>query len=103
VYENYKLCETLKPAEICLVVEHYSQGVFAREFHEHVPKSRLSQEARLNLLRALVVHFSGMGPERIVGCYLNSPGRKPEAINGFPFHVTYPERGVLNRKVKVKL
>jgi hypothetical protein len=93
--DNSTLCATLTPSEVCLVVEQYREGRFSREFHEHVPKSRLSKEGRLHLLRALVVHFSQMGPETIVRCYLNKRGRNPEAVNGFPFHVTYPERGVL--------
>lgn len=61
MYENYKLCERLKPSDLCLVVEQYQEGKFLRKFHEHVPKSRLSEDARRSLLCALVMHFSGMG------------------------------------------
>ena len=95
MYETYKLCDRLKPSEICLVVEQYIKGIFIRKFHEHVPKSRLSHDARINLLRALVIHFSGIGAETIVRCYLNKRGRAPEADNRLRIVTSYPEPGVL--------
>lgn len=95
MYENYKLCERLKPSELCLVVEQYQEGKFLRKFHEHVPKSRLSEDARRSLLRALVMHFSGMGAESIVHCHLNSRGRTPAFSNRLKLDVSYPEPGVL--------
>jgi hypothetical protein len=96
IYENYKLCDRLKPSEICLVVEQYNtEGTFTRKFHEHVPKSRLSNDARGNLLRALVIHFSAIGAETIVGCYLNTRGRTPAADNRLRMVTSYPEPGVL--------
>jgi hypothetical protein len=95
VYESYKLCDDLKPSEICLIVEQYKDGAFTRKFHEHVPKSRLSNDARVNLLRALVVRFSGIGPETIVHCYLNEKGQRPAADNSLLIVVGHPEPGVL--------
>jgi hypothetical protein len=96
MYDNYKLCETLASSEICFVVEQYNEGKFTRKFHEHMPKSRLSDNARSNVLRALVMHFSGMGAESIVRCHLNSRGRTPAADNRLNIsHVSYPEAGVL--------
>ncbi len=71
MYENYKLGKTLKPSEVCLVAEQYEAGTFTRKFHKHVPRYRLSNEVRLHLLRALVIHFSALGAETIVHCYLN--------------------------------
>jgi hypothetical protein len=95
-YENYKLCDELKPREICLVVERYDQGKFTRKFHEHVPRFRLSSDARANLLRALVIRVSSLGAETIVRCHLNARGKTPPADEGnLRFVVTYPERGVL--------
>ena len=95
MFENYKLCDALKASEICLVVEQYAEGSFTREFHEHVPRYRLSNESRVNLLRALVVQFSSLGPERLVRCYLNTKARTPPSDNSLLILVSYPEPGVL--------
>src|SRR5579863_822940 len=95
MYDNYRLCETLGPSETCFVVQQYDKGQFTRKFHEHIPKSRLTEDARRNLLRALVMHFSGMGAESIVRCHLNRRGRTPAADNSLNMVVSYPEPGVL--------
>lgn len=94
MYEGHKLCEDLDTSTICLVVEQYSEGKFMRAFHTHVPKSRLSHEARSQLLRALVVSFSRMGPESIVNHYVNRRGKEPPTVD-FMWQTTYPEPGVL--------
>jgi hypothetical protein len=36
MYENYRLCEKLNAKEICLVVGQYKEGIFERQYHEHV-------------------------------------------------------------------
>jgi hypothetical protein len=95
MYENYRLCETLTASEICFVVQQYNEGKFTGKFHAHVPKSRLSDDARRNVLRALVIHFSGMSAELIVNCHLNSRGRRPPADNRLNIVVSRPEAGVL--------
>jgi hypothetical protein len=41
-YEKYKLCPTLKPRDVCIVLEQYEEGFFIRRFHKHVPASRIS-------------------------------------------------------------
>ena len=97
MYENHKLCDSLKPREICLVVEQYTKGVFIRKHHEHVPKSRLSNDARINLLRALVIHFSKVGAETIVRCYVNKRVGEPLADNRLRITTSYPEPGVLRQ------
>jgi hypothetical protein len=97
MYENYKLCPELRPSEVCIVLEQYHEGKFERQFHEHVPRSRLSEDARINLLRALVIRFygwAGMGPEGVVRSFLNRRGNKPVARD-LRFHTTYPEPGVI--------
>lgn len=95
MYENHKLCDSLKPREICLVVEQYTKGVYIRKFHEHVSKSRLSKDARINLLRSLVIHFSKIGAETIVQCHVNKRVGKPTADNRLRITTKYPEPGVL--------
>ncbi len=94
MYENHKLCDSLKPSEICLVVEQYTEGIYIRKFHEHVPKHRLSNSARTNLLRTLVLHFSGASAEAIVSSSLNKRGRSPPAMP-LLWATSYPEPGVL--------
>jgi hypothetical protein len=96
VYENYKLCSELNPKVICLVLEQYEKGAFTRRYHEHVPSYRLSEDSRINLLRALVIRFSEFDAETIVRCHLNTRGKRPPADQGhLRFFVSYPERGVL--------
>jgi hypothetical protein len=94
-YENYRLCNELKSSEICLVVQQYKEGNFIREFHKHIPRSQLSNDERINLLRSLVISFSAMSAETIVTCYLNRRGRKPDGLGPLPFFTSYPEPGVL--------
>ena len=94
MYENHKLCDSLKSSEICLVVEQYTEGIYLRKFHEHVPKHRLSNSARTNLLRTLVLHFSGASAEAIVSSSLNKRGRSPPAMT-ILCTASYPESGVL--------
>jgi hypothetical protein len=99
MYENYKLCPELLPREICLVVEQYVAGTFERRYHRQVPKSSLSQERRLELLRALVSRFygeTGMGFDTIVDCHLNRR-RSRQVITHLHMSTSYPEAGVLRQ------
>ena len=98
MYESYKLWPELRPGELCLVLEQYREGIFERQFHEHIPRSRLSADRKINLLRALVVRFygfSGMGPEQIVRAYLNTKGKSPPANARLRIVTSYPEPGVI--------
>jgi hypothetical protein len=93
-----KRCPQLKPNELCIVLEQYHEGKFARQFHEHVPRSRLSAENKINVIKSLVVRFygfEGMGPESIVRAYLNNRGKTPSASAVLRIHTSYPEPGVL--------
>jgi hypothetical protein len=93
-----KRCPELKPNELCFVLEQYHEGKFTRQFHEHVPRSRLSAENKINVIKSLVVRFygfEGMGPESIVRAYLNNRGKTPSASAVLRIHSSYPEPGVL--------
>jgi hypothetical protein len=97
MYEGFKICDELRPSEVCLVVEQYKDGTFKRCFHQHIRKSKLSNDARINLLKALVVRFfggSGMGAEQIVNLYVGSRGKSRSATN-LRIVTSYPEPGVL--------
>ena len=97
--ENYKLCEDLEPKMLCFVVEEYNNGVIIRKFHKHIPKSRTSYGRRINILRSLVIHFSEMGAESIVGAYLNERSNKePHSNNNLNLtfkYPSYPKWGVI--------
>lgn len=95
MYEGYKLCADLRASDICIVVEMYGAGKFTREFHYHIPKHRISNEARLALLRSLVVKFGAFSPEHLAHCHLNDRGKEPPAARGLMIVTSYPEPGVL--------
>ena len=98
MYDNYKLCPDLRPADICIVVEQYADGKFERCFHLHVRKSRLPQRARAELLHTLVARFygfTGMGFDLIVSCYLNTRAKEPPHEKHLELSKSYPEPGVL--------
>jgi len=50
---------------------------------------------RANVLRALVMHFSGMDAKSIVHCHLNRRGRSPAFNNNLFMVASHPEAGVL--------
>jgi hypothetical protein len=93
-----KRCPQLKPNELCFVLEQYHEGKFTRQFHEHVPRARLSAENKIKVIKSLVVRFygfEGMGPESIVRAYLNNRGKTPSANAVLRIHTSHPEPGVL--------
>jgi hypothetical protein len=96
MHDHYKLCETLKPKEYCIVVEQYKEGLFERKFHEHVAAHRLSEESLGYLLPALVMRFEEMLPMTIFRSHLNDRGKNPPR-QSFMWHVNYPEPGVLRK------
>jgi hypothetical protein len=80
------------------VVEQYRDGGYERRFHKHVPRERLADAARLDLLRALVARFSagtGSSAEQIVGSYLNGNGESIQASNQLTVVTSHPEPGVV--------
>jgi hypothetical protein len=95
MYDNYKPCPSLQPSEVCFVVEQYNAGNFETVFHTHVPSHRISNDARIHLLKALVVKFGGMSPELVVSSYLNNRAKTPSASEALRIVTSYPEPGVL--------
>jgi hypothetical protein len=94
MYEYHRLCADLTPSDTCLVVEQYREGLFIRQFHEHVPNRRLSMDRRVNLLRALVLGFSQASGETIVRCYLNERRGGPSADSRLRICRSLAEPGV---------
>src|SRR5438094_1380073 len=98
MYEGFELCTELKWKEICLVVRQYREGHFYREFHQHVPEHRLSEESLSYLLPALVMKFENNVPLTIVRSFLNKRGKNPSA-HTFKWEVKYPEPDVISLTV----
>lgn len=99
IYENYQLCEEMRPADICFVVQRYWEGTFERLFHHHVSFSRINQDQYANILRSLVLKFSEAGPEQIIESFYNGRGKKPDILNGLRIVVPpkAPEPGVMRK------
>jgi hypothetical protein len=96
MYDGYKLCETLKPKEYCIIVEQYKGGLFEQKFHEHIGAHRLSEESLQYLLPALVMKFEEMLAMTIFRSHLNRCGKNPPRQD-FTWRVNYPEPGVLRK------
>jgi hypothetical protein len=95
---QFKLCPDLQPSDVCLVVEQSRDGGYERRFHKHVPRDRLADPARLDLLRALVARFAARaGPNavQIVSSYLNANGEMISPPNDLTIITSHPEPGVV--------
>jgi hypothetical protein len=92
---GFQICETLKPKERCIRLRAYNEGRFDELYHEHIPAYKIGNEACIELMKALVVRFSGFSAEYIVRGYLNQRRGQPACANLFRFHTEYPEPGVI--------
>jgi len=97
LYTRQHLCADLKLKEKCFRVQHYQEGKFEEVFHEHVPSHRLSLDAEIEVLRALVDYGAGWPPTFILRSRLNNRGGTPPQYPGYRSHVMYPEEGVIRR------
>ena len=85
---------------MCIYLRKYNHGhgdPYTELYHAHFPKHRLSEDASLELMRALVVRYEGFEAPYIVRCYLNDRGREPEASGVLRITIEYPEPGVVRR------
>jgi hypothetical protein len=94
LFDNYKICPTLDAKHTCIVVEQYSHGKMTIEFHEHVPYRRLSDDARRNLLKMLMVNFSKIDANSLLSYFVNKRGKNPLAAD-MNWVCSYPEAGVI--------
>jgi hypothetical protein len=87
-------CNDLKPKTLCVRVRRYQSGKFEELYHEHVPAYRLSRPKSIEMMKAMVLRFSGCGAYEVLRSYLNTRSMEPAA---YPFQITveYPEPGVL--------
>lgn len=97
MYTNFMVCESLKPNERCFYIRRYSEGIYTEICHEHVPKSRMSQEDTLSALKALIVKHSGWADIYTLQSYMNNRGRNPSASGSLNIRIEYPSPGVIRR------
>jgi hypothetical protein len=95
MYSGYQLREILEPTERCVRLRAYKNGQYEDLYHEHIPVHRLGDDACVEMMKALVVRFSGFSSEYIVQNYKNKRGGQPRRANEFQFHTEYPEPGVI--------
>lgn len=92
---GYRLCQQLKVKEKCFRVQVYKEGEIQEVFHEHIPAHRMSQESAIQAIRALAKDFDGIGPEALLGSFLNKRGKVPAATEGYSIVPESPEPGVV--------
>jgi hypothetical protein len=97
MHTRYKLCRDLLPRQKCFRVQRYSQGKIEEVFHEHVPSHRISLDAEIEVLRALVDHCGGWPATFILHSRLNNRRGGVSRYPGFVAHVEYPEEGLIRR------
>lgn len=97
MYERYKICPKLGPKEKCFRVQQFRNGEVIELFHQHVPAHRISLNAEINALEALLGHFAGWNGIYILHSRLNNRGSEPAQFPRVIAHVAYPEEGVIRR------
>lgn len=93
----FNICKELKATEKCFRVQQYDNGDFKDLFHEHVPKSRISEESSFQFLRAIILKNHPFGSTEILRTFLNSRGKNPVRIQLCNSHTEYPEPGVVRK------
>ena len=96
-YSGVSLCPDLRPKQKCFRVQRYNQGRFQDEFHEHVPRHRMTVDRATEAIRALVIRFANVQGSVILQSLLTKRGTSPRAGNMLDVHVDYPEPGVLRK------
>ncbi|MBZ5590657.1 MAG: hypothetical protein LAP39_00360 [Acidobacteriia bacterium] len=77
---------------------NHGQGdPYSELFHEHFPGHRISEEASIEMMKALVLRYEEVEASYILRCYLNKRGREPESYDPFRITVEYPEAGVIRK------
>ena len=82
---------------MCFRARRYRQGEWGDVCHEHIPRSRLSQEGTREVVRSLVARFSDWSAQYIVRSHMNGRGNNPARYPGFTSETTHPEPGVLRQ------
>jgi hypothetical protein len=100
-HSNFGLCDTLAPKTKCVRVFKYNSGqgeMFSEVSHEHFPDHRISEDAAIQMLKALVVRYTEWEAPYIVRCFLNDRGSNPASCrNQLKIVCEYPEPGVMRK------
>jgi len=92
---GFRICETLCSKEKCFRLIEYDDGDMVEIFHEHVREHRINKDNTFVFLKTLLFKHSSFGDKEIFRTFLNSKGKKPEAIDFCTNYSEYPEPGVL--------
>lgn len=97
-HSQFEICNTLQPTEKCVRLRKYNSGhgePYTDLFHEHIPKSRMSEGAHVEMMKALVLRYMEVEAHYLLRCFLNTRGSSPEAVDPFMICQEYPEPGVI--------
>lgn len=97
IFSGVQICKELKAKERCFRLQQYTEGKFRELFHEHVPKHRISQGQAIEVMKALIVHYSKLSSPQILRSYLNDRSKVPVANKLFRVEIDYPESGVTRK------
>lgn len=92
---GHQLCPELTKGVRCFRSRRYREGEFLDVHHEHIPVRRMSHDAALEALRALIVCAAEWPSSFVLRSLLNSRPGSPERYPGFQHDVSYPETGVV--------
>src|ERR1035438_2486515 len=95
----FKLCPNLPPKTKCIRLAKYS-GRCTVLYHEHFPAHRISHDASIEMMKALVLTHEQFAARHILRCYLNKRGSEPESCDPFQIRLAYPEPGVFRTPVQ---
>jgi hypothetical protein len=85
----------------CIRLRKYNHGQgdpYSELFHEHFPGHRISEDASIEMMKALVLRYEEVEASYILRCHLNKRGHEPESCaDSLRITVEYPERGVIRK------
>jgi hypothetical protein len=82
-YTNHMVCDTLERKQRCFRCWQYRDGKVDEVFHQHLPKYRMSHEAALEALRAMIAINGGWSLAFALHSRMNDRGNEPQAYPGF--------------------
>ncbi len=100
MYSGVQICKTLMPNMKCIRLRKYNHGQgdpFNELFREHIPGHRISADASIEMMKALVLRYEEVDASYILHCYVNNRGRDPAFHDPFRINIEYPEPGVLRK------
>jgi hypothetical protein len=87
---DVQICPTLDPKEKCIRLNKYNRGqgdLSTELFHKHFQRHRISEDAQIEMMKAMVLTYEKPEPLFVLGCYLNGRGRDPAPYDPFRIKV----------------